>query len=231
MTFLGPAVLSSSIGMGSCNPHYNHNNNRNRFIIVFVNIHNSSSSPPKSFILPLYNHTLIPPLTHGNHGSFLSHCWECQTNISIQYITFGDWQVLSNIFSCIYNHCILFGDVSVCLLLSFKLGHLFSYCWIFYIYFYWNIVDLQCYTNFFCTAKWFIYTYMDTFFLILFSIMIYQGYWVYFPVLYIKTLFIHAVYNSLHLLTPTSHSISPPSPSPLATTSLLSYVYEFVSVS
>ena len=45
--------------------------------------------------------------------------------------------------------------------------------------FYWNIVDLQCCIYFFCTAKWFSYTYMQThthihiytFFFLFFSIM------------------------------------------------------------
>ena len=49
------------------------------------------------------------------------------------------------------------------------------------------------------------------------------GYWIWFPVLYSRTsLFIHSLYNSLHLLTPNSHSIPPPPPSPLAITSLFS---------
>ena len=43
------------------------------------------------------------------------------------------------------------------------------------------------------------------------------------PVLYNRILsFIHSIYNSLHLLTPNSPSIPPPSPSPLATTVLFS---------
>ena len=46
------------------------------------------------------------------------------------------------------------------------------------------------------------------------------GYGIQFPVLYSRTLlFIHSIYNSLHLLTPNSQSI-PFNPSPLATTSL-----------
>ena len=35
-------------------------------------------------------------------------------------------------------------------------------------------------------------------------------------------LFMHSIYKSLNLLTPTSHSVPPPTPSPLATTSLFS---------
>ena len=49
-------------------------------------------------------------------------------------------------------------------------------------------------------------------------------------VLYRKTLlFIHSIHKSLHLLTPTSHSIAPPNPSPLATTSIffMSESHEF----
>jgi len=41
------------------------------------------------------------------------------------------------------------------------------------------------------------------------------GYWIYFPVLYSRTLlFIHSIYNSLYLLTPKSHSFHPPPHSP-----------------
>ena len=38
--------------------------------------------------------------------------------------------------------------------------------------------------------------------------------------LYSRTLFIHPIYNSLHLLIPNSQSFPPPPASPLATTSL-----------
>ena len=49
------------------------------------------------------------------------------------------------------------------------------------------------------------------------------GYWTQFLVLYSRTLlFLHCIYNRLHLLIPTSHSIPPPNPSLLATTSLFS---------
>ena len=42
-------------------------------------------------------------------------------------------------------------------------------------------------------------------------------------VIYSRTLlFIHSMYKSLYWLTPISHSIPPPTPSPLATTSLFS---------
>ena len=64
--------------------------------------------------------------------------------------------------------------------------------------------------------------YMYIFLFVFFSIIVHLGYWMYFHVLYSRTLFIHPVYNSLHLLIPNSQSI-PPSPLPvLATTSLFS---------
>ena len=87
--------------------------------------------------------------------------------------------------------------------------------------FYWSIDDLQCHVNFCCTAKWLSYTHIYTLFLHSFPLWFIVGYWISFPVLYSRTLlFICSMYNSLHLLTPTSHSISPPTLSPLATTSL-----------
>ena len=49
------------------------------------------------------------------------------------------------------------------------------------------------------------------------------GYWIYFPVLYNRTLlFIHSICNILYLLTPTSCSVSLPTPFPLAVTGLFS---------
>ena len=48
-------------------------------------------------------------------------------------------------------------------------------------------------------------------------------YWMWFPVLYSRTLlFIHPIYNSLHLLIPNSQSILPSLPLPLAATNLFS---------
>ena len=60
-------------------------------------------------------------------------------------------------------------------------------------------------------------------FLIFFSIMVYHR--ILNTVLYAISrtlLFIHSIYNSLHLLTPNSYSIPPPTHTPLATTSLFS---------
>ena len=60
------------------------------------------------------------------------------------------------------------------------------------------------------------YAYMYTFIFIFFSIMGYHRILNTFPVLYNRTfLFIHSIYNSLHLLTPNSRSIPPPLPLPI----------------
>ena len=94
----------------------------------------------------------------------------------------------------------------------------------FLIFFYWSIVDLQYCVNFCCTAKWFSYTYIYSFlYYWYFPLWFIIGYWIYFSVLYSRTLlFIHSMYNHLHLLTPTSDSTPSLTPSPLATTSLFS---------
>ena len=55
------------------------------------------------------------------------------------------------------------------------------------------------------------------------------GYWIWFPVLYSGTLlFIHALYNSLHLLIPNSQFIPPPSSLPLGNHKSVLYVRESV---
>ena len=68
---------------------------------------------------------------------------------------------------------------------------------------YWSIVDLQCCGNFCSAVKW---VYAHSFFYKLFS----YGLWLSISVLHSRTLFIHSIYESLHLLTPAR-------PSPLAT--------------
>ena len=88
--------------------------------------------------------------------------------------------------------------------------------------FYWNIVHLQCCVNFYCIAKWFIYAYMC-----IFScpspLWLITGNWLSFPVLCSRILlFIHSLYNSLHLLIPDFQSTPSPPLSPLATTSQVS---------
>ena len=81
-------------------------------------------------------------------------------------------------------------------------------------FFYWSIVDLQSCVNFCCTAKWFSYIYVYIFY-IPFHYGLSQDIEYSFPVIYSRTLlFIHSIYNSLHLLIPNSQSIPPRSPPP-----------------
>ena len=55
------------------------------------------------------------------------------------------------------------------------------------------------------------------------------GYWIQFPVLYSRTLlFIHSVYNSLHLLMSNSQSIPPPPHLPLGNHKSVLYVNQFI---
>ena len=98
-------------------------------------------------------------------------------------------------------------------MISDLLGPIFCLlCLCSFFFFNWCIVDLQCYVNFCCTAKWFSYTY-TYFFKYFFPLWFITGYWIYFRVLYSRTLlFIHCIYTSLHLLTQNSHAI-PPHPS------------------
>ena len=86
---------------------------------------------------------------------------------------------------------------------------------------------MQSCVNFHCTAKWFRYTCINVLFHICFSIMVYQGYWMQFSVLYSRTLlFIHSIYKIFYLLTLTSHFIPhvyPPFESPWKRKSLGSF--------
>ena len=110
--------------------------------------------------------------------------------------------------------------------------------YLFKIFIFSVIVDLQCSVNFYCTAVTYTYIYththiyLHTLFFSHFppSCSITSDY-IQFPVLYSRiSLFIHSKYNSLHLLIPNSQSIPFPSPwqpvhpipFPLATTSLFS---------
>ena len=84
-------------------------------------------------------------------------------------------------------------------------------------HFYWNITDLQGCINFYCAAKWFIlciFLYIHSLLLYYFLLWFIIKYLIYFSILKCRTLlFIHSIYKSLHLLTPTSHSVPPPTPS------------------
>ena len=52
-------------------------------------------------------------------------------------------------------------------------------CFIFFplFFFSWSIVDVQCFVNYYCTARWFSYTYIAVFFHIFFSITVYHRTW------------------------------------------------------
>ena len=80
------------------------------------------------------------------------------------------------------------------------------------------IPSWQCYVNFCCSAKWFSYTYICTLFFIFFSIIVYHRILNIVPCAACRILlFLHPMYNSLHLLIPNSQSNPPPALSPLAT--------------
>ena len=71
--------------------------------------------------------------------------------------------------------------------------------------FYWHIVDLQC-VSFWCVAKWFcfIHTHTRTYkysFSDSFPLQFITRYWIWFPVLYSRSLlFIYFIYSSVYLL-------------------------------
>ena len=75
---------------------------------------------------------------------------------------------------------------------------------IFFVFFNWSIVDLQCCVNYCCTAKWFsLYIYIYThYFLYFFAIIVYHIILNIILMLYNRTLlFIHSLYKSLHKIT------------------------------
>ena len=91
-------------------------------------------------------------------------------------------------------------------------------CIFIYFIFHWSLVELQCFVNYCCAAKWLSYSHIHSFsyspplwFII--------GYWIQFPVPSRRTLLLTvSIYNSLHLLTPNSYSYPLPPPFPLADT-------------
>lgn len=71
----------------------------------------------------------------------------------------------------------------------------------------WTVIaGLRCCVSFYCTAEWFSYAYIYTHsFSYSFPLWFISGYWIQFPVLYSRTLFIHPVCKSLR-----GPSIPPP---------------------
>ena len=95
----------------------------------------------------------------------------------------------------------------------------------------WTIVELQCCVNYCCTVKWLSYTHIYILFHIFFQYGLSQNI-EYSSLCYSRTLlFIHSIYNSLHLLsqTPTT-SLSHPA-CYLNNHEFILYVHESVSVS
>ena len=92
---------------------------------------------------------------------------------------------------------------------------------------YQTLKDISILKNFLLTYSWFtvlcslllyskvIQLYMHIYcYPYSFSLWLITGYWILFPVLYSRTLFIHPIYNSLHLLIPNSLSFPPPASTP-----------------
>ena len=79
---------------------------------------------------------------------------------------------------------------------------------IFFNLFYWSIVDLQCWVNLYCKRDSTIYSPIYIIFLYSFPFWLTTGYWMWFLVLYGRTLLLNqSVCNSLNLLPPSSQSI------------------------
>ena len=92
--------------------------------------------------------------------------------------------------------------LSCCINLPFPVSHCI------FKKFYWRIVDLQCCVSFRCTAKWFSYTYINTYihsFSDSFPIWFITECWVEFPVLYSRSLLVICfIYCSVCMLIPSS---------------------------
>ena len=94
---------------------------------------------------------------------------------------------------------------------------------VYFFFFNWSTVDLQCYVSFRCTAKWIAYTYTYIrSFLDSFPILVTTEYWVEFPVVYSRFLsVVYFINSSVYMSIPISQFIPPPF-SPLVTIRLLS---------
>ena len=103
-----------------------------------------------------------------------------------------------------------------CLLNKWMLFHLILFCFVllFNTFYNWSKVYLPCCNNLCYTTKGFIYI---SFYI--FSIIVSHRILYIFPCYTIGYFFIHSIYNSLHLLTPNSQIIPPPSSYPLKTIS------------
>ena len=94
------------------------------------------------------------------------------------------------------------------LLISEKIQFLYKRILFIYLFtFYWNTVDLQFCANLCCTAKWLSLTHIYILLKYSFPLWFIPEYWIYFPVLCSRTLFIHSKCYSLYLPTPNSQSI------------------------
>lgn len=103
-----------------------------------------------------------------------------------------------------------------CLLNKWMLFHLILFCFVllFNTFYNWSKVYLPCCNNLCYTTKGFIYI---SFYI--FSIIVSHRILYIFPCYTIGYFFIHSIYNSLHLLSPNSQTIPPPSSYPLKTIS------------
>ena len=92
-------------------------------------------------------------------------------------------------------------------LFQYSLSYLGEHLLIAFFFYYWNIVDLQYCVSFRYSAKWLIYMCVCVYICIYifssdyFPLQVTIKYWIYFPVLYSKSLLlIYFMYNSLYLL-------------------------------